>query len=85
MIQRSNYAYYPELGVFAISGLQPFIEATPELIDRFIQDQCTCRIIFIEATRSIIVGGEDDCPVHGFGDLKTIEDLELEEQEWRYF
>lgn len=51
-----------------------FMEAYPEYwvnlegipIDRF-SGKCTCRPIPIDEIQTIIVGGEDDCPVHGFG------------------
>lgn len=41
---------------------------TDEAYKYFTQEGCTCRIIVVDADYGgIMVGGVDDCPVHGFG------------------
>lgn len=62
---------------FALARMEQrerFMRAYPEYwvnlegipIDRF-SGECTCRPILIHEIQTIIVGGEGDCPVHGFG------------------
>jgi len=43
------------------------LEATPELLEYYTRPGCTCRMVPIEEINVVIVGGQDDCPVHGFG------------------
>lgn len=37
------------------------------MLKRIEQEECTCRIIVSEVSQMLMLGGSDDCPVHGFG------------------
>lgn len=43
------------------------ITPTKKLKKYFENPECTCRVIPNIELQTILIGGSDDCPIHGFG------------------
>lgn len=42
------------------------INPTPEILGYVLDSECTCSLVVVMDIQSILIGGQDDCPKHGF-------------------